>query len=380
MSNKPETEYDVAVKKLIKFGDVLRGEVMPGAFTDKLIEKKHLPPTKTEKALSNQEVIDIIKKVLKKDTGSKASVTQWISGDTIPKLDMVVALADALGVSVDWLLGRHEATSIELQTSYEPFKQLGISKDAWEILNKYKNHLLKTSKEEGFVPENDNLFELYDEQLIALNTIIEYCFIKDDKITFPVLDAVYSYLDITSQQPFYKMKTAIFDFFSDRNVIVSNTMISDSDFYKPYTTAEVEEYLAEHNALCYPSEKIDITTFKPEEDAKCDYYIKSKRVSRGVLDLLKESVGNMGQSSIEEMDSNAFYQLKLQLSKLKAMKIKEQIEELNKKIKFYKDALTKLDSNDNENNNTYIYFSTEIENTSKEIDRLNELLSYYEKN
>ena len=380
MSYKPETEYDVAVKKLIKFGDVLRGKVMPGAFTDKLIEGEYLPPTKTEKALSNQEVIDIIKKVLKKDTGSKASVTQWISGDTIPKLDMVVALADALGVSVDWLLGRHEVPSIELQTTYEPFKQLGISKDAWQILNKYKNHLLKTSKEEGFVTENDNLFELYDEQLIALNTIIEYCFIKDDKITFPVLDAVYSYLDISSQQPFLKIKSSIFNFFSDKNAAVTQTILSDSDFYKPFTTEEVEEYISEHNLFCSPDEKIDIDTFNPDEDKKCDYYIKSKRISNGVLNLLKEGPANLGEADIEEMDANAFYQLKLQLSKLKAKKIKEQIEELNKKIKFYKDALTKLDSNDNENNNTYIYFSTEIENTSKEIDRLNELLSYSEKN
>lgn len=380
MSNKLETEYDVAVKKLIKFGDVLRGEVMPGAFTDKLIEGEYLPPTKTEKALSNQEVIDIIKKVLKKDTGSKASVTQWISGDTIPKLDMVVALAYALGVSVDWLLGRHKVPSIELQATYEPFKQLGISKDAWEILNKYKNYLLETSKQDGFIPDNDNLFELYDEQLIALNMILEHYVVENGKITFPILKGLYSYLDIAAQQPFLKMKSSIFDFFSDKNAAVTQTILSDSDFYKPLSAEEIEEYISEHNLFCSPDEKIDIDTFNPDEDKKCDYYIKSKRISNGVLNLLKEGPANLGEADIEEMDANAFYQLKLQLSKLKAKKIKEQIEELNKKIKFYKDALTKLDSDDNENNNTYIYFSTEIEKTIKEIDRLNELLSYYEKN
>lgn len=37
---------------------------------------------------------------------SEVSVSRYISGERIPKLNMVVKMADILGVSIDWLVGR----------------------------------------------------------------------------------------------------------------------------------------------------------------------------------------------------------------------------------------------------------------------------------
>ena len=40
------------------------------------------------------------------------------------------------------------------------------------------------------------------------------------------------------------MKSSIFDFFSDKNAAVTQTILSDSDFYKPLSAEEIEEYIS----------------------------------------------------------------------------------------------------------------------------------------
>lgn len=175
-----------------QFRDRLRDNILTGEFNDILIKKGLLPESKRDCPLVNQDIIDIIKKQTGKDKGSKQSVTDWL-GNSIPKLDVIIALADACGVTVDWLLGRASAKSIEEEQGYKPFEDLGFSIEAYQALIKLDNRH-RTSVDYPYI---------INKEMDALNLILEDCTVEDDTISFNTLKMLGDYFDLLFS-PFYK--------------------------------------------------------------------------------------------------------------------------------------------------------------------------------
>lgn len=65
---------------------------------------------------------------------SREAIARWETGDTEPKLKHLIALAEQLKVSADFLLGLEEETWID---------QLGLSDDARNALVKLVNEIRK---------------------------------------------------------------------------------------------------------------------------------------------------------------------------------------------------------------------------------------------
>ncbi len=344
------------------FKDILSEEILKGHFNHIFIEKGYLPTSKLNKSLNHQEFIDIVKKITGKEKGSKQSVKDWLTGSS-PKLEVLIALADVLEVTVDWLLGRTQAKSLDAQEGYEPFKQLGFSYEAWKTLTKYKDIFVEEEKD---IHSDDPDYLIPDDYMVenkymkTLSSIIENCNFDGDETLFPILEGLYRYIDVVAQSPFYKVNSTLFA--QNIGIIATGREVIDesSDFYKPYTKEEIEDYVMHHNFTCSPNDIIDIATFNPKTDKKCDNFIKYKRAA----EIIVKQIENRSEvSNLEEMDNDAFHYLKSELRKLK-------IEEIKKAIEFQRSWIDRL--SDSDNNSLYM--------AQNKIEELEKLLSYYEKN
>lgn len=269
-----------SLKFEFRFKEHLRDDILTGKFNKVLIKKGLIPDSKQNSPLTNQDVIDIVKKQTGKDKGSKQSVTDWLDG-TLPKIEVISALADACDVTVDWLIGKSTAQSIEEEEGYRPFERLGLSLEAYQALKKIANKHLHD--------DSLNVIE-------TLNTILEDYDEDCDTVNFNTLNAISRYLDI-GNRPFYRLN--------------ENTM-------KFIEQLEKNEF---------------------------------NNVTVGMLtDIFKSSAT---LSTIEEMDSDAFFYLKSAFKILKRKLIKKEIDTIDahnttqdKIFKNYQD--TPEDSRENE--------------------------------
>ena len=63
-------------------------------------------------------------------SASQSTISAYEIGERSPDLEMLIAIANVFGVSIDYLVGRSEAK--------HPFKQSDLSPDELEFLYKYK--------------------------------------------------------------------------------------------------------------------------------------------------------------------------------------------------------------------------------------------------
>ncbi len=87
-----------------------------------------------------------------KDTGiSTATLTDWKKGRSVPKADKLSKIADYLGVSVDYLMGKEEDDTLD---------QYGFKKE--EVYKYFQDNpdLLETYRH---ITENDNVRILFDK-------------------------------------------------------------------------------------------------------------------------------------------------------------------------------------------------------------------------
>ena len=88
------------IDKEIKFKRRME-EIKKGVYNQDFIDGDYLAPERLDTKLSNQELIDIIKEIVFKESGteikgSKQTITDWTSG-TLPHLSIVVCLANFFG-------------------------------------------------------------------------------------------------------------------------------------------------------------------------------------------------------------------------------------------------------------------------------------------
>ncbi len=349
--------------KEINFGDRIT-KIREGYFNQKLIEKKLLPITKGNKKVTHQELVDIIKTITGKDSGSKQSIIDWTTKNTLPKIDVVVALAEALDVSIEYMLGISDAMDSATEKETAPFRELGFTHETWELLNKHKEKVKETYNG-SFLPDD---YMLQDETMSVLNKIICYKNnVDNEDIAFPILDSIGSYLDISSLAPFHKIRTINLDALTGAFDSVYQQIFKDA-ISRPYTKEEIDEYINYNSLFCGAT--IDASTFRPEEDESCAIFIRTKRIAAETSRFLKGS--SLGESEIEELESTAFYQLKMRLSKLKLEMITKSVEDLRLNIRILQ-SKSKISSVDKKANEIH------IKRIQEEIDWLEELISYYEK-
>ena len=103
-------------------------ELLNGKYSERIpaLDKK----IKSGKTLSNEDIAKVI-------STSKQVVGNWILGSE-PKPEMLIRLAKAYGVSIDWLLGVDEAADHVTQQEYAPFKELGFSYKTYSNLLRLK--------------------------------------------------------------------------------------------------------------------------------------------------------------------------------------------------------------------------------------------------
>ena len=116
-------------------------EILKGDYNDEFIAAGHLPAAKTKGTpLTNQEVIDIIKAITNKESGSKQSITDWL-GSTTPKMEYIIKLAEFFGASIDWMIGLTDNRTPEKQDEETLFRKLGISRESWQALTQNRKLL-----------------------------------------------------------------------------------------------------------------------------------------------------------------------------------------------------------------------------------------------
>lgn len=323
------------IDKEIKFKRRME-EIKKGVYNQDFIDGDYLAPERLDTKLSNQELIDIIKEIVFKESGteikgSKQTITDWTSG-TLPHLSIVVCLANFFGASVDWMLGFSDNRTAEKQDEELLFRRLGISRESWLALSKNRELI-----EDGVVTiqtinENDNSssiddFVMDDENIIALNNILSDYIVEDGEIIFPVLKGIHKYMDIESQKPSVKVDCSILD--SIRNAYdINNSMIAyemDEDLDRPYTNEEVEKYVQWYNSE--EDADIKIESFNPEDDNQFKDFIKRLRIQNLIYNYILTSSKEL---NIEELEVEALSYLKSNLRNLKIKHIRSEIDKLTK--------------------------------------------------
>ena len=75
------------------------------SFINPAVFEKRLAQCITEQGITNEILAERI-------DSNGATVSNWRRGHSFPSVDMLVGIADALNVSVDWLIGRKENQDI----------------------------------------------------------------------------------------------------------------------------------------------------------------------------------------------------------------------------------------------------------------------------
>ena len=158
-------------------------------------EHQNRLPDKIQDELSNERDGMTLEFFAKNIAGvSRQSLATWLKDDTNVRLVSLEKIANLYNVTLDWLLGYDDEISKEAQMLFKPFKDLGISLDAYNVLKELKeqgtdmNELLKginlllTYTVVGRKPITNDEFDLGTER--------EYI----DITILPIINALNSYL------------------------------------------------------------------------------------------------------------------------------------------------------------------------------------------
>ena len=295
------------------------GDLLNGRYNDILIKKGYLSEDKRETTLTAQELIDIIKRKMGVNKGSKQSITDWQQG-TSPKLNVVIHIADLLDVSIDWLVGKDKTPSIQEEADYKPFMRMGFSTKTYEVLKQHKNYYEEIhNKFDGGnsqdIPED---FMVNKGYMNVLNFIIENMEKDGDQIKLPILDGLDRYLNVEAHDNFYKIRELDVQMLSVFNPAVSFVMEDKDSYNAPFTAEEIEEYIEYYNDNCQEGSEIDINSFVADNDENCSTYIKTKRISDRIMTRFLKSANI---STIEDIDTDALFFLKTQMVNAKVKQI-----------------------------------------------------------
>ncbi len=77
---------------------------------------------------------------------SGQTVSDWISAKFSPSIKHLICLSTAFDVSIDWLLGKNDTISQEIEDEYAVFKKYGFSSDTYNMLRKLKKQSASIDK------------------------------------------------------------------------------------------------------------------------------------------------------------------------------------------------------------------------------------------